>query len=60
MEYFWLIAGVSASLFAIYMIMKFGYEGNAFLAVFPIMALMMYTLRRMYRKQVEKKNNSNS
>lgn len=60
MEYFWLIAGASFSLFAIYMIVKFGFEGNSFLIVFPIMAVMMYFLRRMYRKQVEKKNNTNS
>lgn len=60
MEYFWLVAGVSGALFAVFMVLKYGYEGNAFLSVFPIMALMMFFLRRMYRKQVEKKNNSKS
>lgn len=59
MEYFWLVVGLVSSVFVGYTFYHTGWRENSILLILPVMSLMMFGIRRAYRKQQEKQTNRN-
>ena len=53
-EKFWLVATIVASVGTVYIIYIDGIEQNKFLPLIPVLAGLWYTIRRIFRKRLER------
>lgn len=53
-EKFWLVATIVASVGTVYIIYTDGIEQNKFLPLIPALAGLWYTIRRIFRKRLER------
>ena len=55
-EKFWLVVGIGTTVYGVYYINQFGFEGNYQYALFPLVAFLFYGMRRSMRKKIEKRD----
>ena len=53
-EKFWLVATIVTSVGTVYIIYTDGIEQNKFLPLIPALAGLWYTIRRIFRKRLER------
>ena len=56
MEYFWLAIAIASAIYAAYVLGKFGSEQNAVILALPLVAFVLFLLRRFSRKRMEKES----